>query len=162
MRYLAVRQTAPTFGSKVRAVCLTGHMLKIRKIIFLIGILFVVTPVFVAQGATCDGFDPEDPYGLECGNAAGLSNSDPRAVTARIINVLLGLLGIVALVLIIYSGFKYMTAGGNEEEAKKARQILGYAVIGIAIILSAYTISIFVLRSLDEANRPGEASPLSD
>jgi len=47
----------------------------------------------------------------------------------------------VAVVMIIYAGFLYVTAGGNETQIKKAHDALLWAVIGAAILLGAYIIS---------------------
>lgn len=70
---------------------------------------------------------------------------------AEIIKVVLGFLGIIFLVLIIYAGFLWMTAAGNEERIKKAKDIMIAAVIGVAIILAAYAITVFVVGKLLEA-----------
>jgi hypothetical protein len=112
------------------------------------GLLAWAGPVATA----CDGtYDPNDPFGVSCGNETGLTDTDPRLVVAKIIRVALGILGILATVLVLYAGFKWMTAGGNEENAKSAQKILFSAVIGLIIILSAYAISTFVLNQLVEA-----------
>ncbi|MBI4135324.1 DUF4215 domain-containing protein [Candidatus Uhrbacteria bacterium] len=85
-----------------------------------------------------------------------LSTADPRTIVANIIRIALGFLGVVALALILYGGFMYMTAAGNEERIEKARKILVNAVIGLAIILSAFAITQFILSRLQEATRgPG-------
>ena len=115
-----------------------------KKILLFFGVLgLLAVPVFVfAQG----------PYlGLEYGGATGLGQSDVRLTVSRMINVSLGLLGTISLVLILWAGFKWMTSGGNEEEAKNARKILIAATIGLAIILSAYSISNFVVNNLYKA-----------
>lgn len=80
-----------------------------------------------------------------------LGGGDIRVMIARIINVALGLLGIVALLLILYGGFLWMTAGGEAEQVEKAKRVLINSVIGLAIILSSFAISQFVLNSLVEA-----------
>ena len=77
-----------------------------------------------------------------------LGGGDIRVMIARIINVALGLLGIVALLLILYGGFLWMTAGGNSEKLDKAKKIILRAVIGLIIIISAYSITYFVFRYL--------------
>ena len=106
--------------------------------------------------AQCETFDPVgDPFGVKCGEATGLTAKDPRFVVGTIINVALSLMGILATVLIVYAGFKWMTAGGNEENVKSAQKILMAAVIGLVIILAAYAISSFVLRSLYQATTGG-------
>ncbi|MFA6424319.1 MAG: hypothetical protein WCV83_03370 [Candidatus Magasanikbacteria bacterium] len=71
---------------------------------------------------------------------------DPREIVAQIIRIVLGLLGTIFFVLTIYAGFLWMTAAGNEEQATKAKTLLTQAVIGLVIILTAYSITYFVLR----------------
>ncbi len=78
----------------------------------------------------------------------GLPSSDIRVLIARIIRVALGLLGTVFLVLLLYGGYLWMTAGGNPEQIESSKKILINATIGIAIILSAYAIVLLVMRLL--------------
>ena len=78
----------------------------------------------------------------------GLPATDIRIVVARIIRAAFGLVGIVMVVLILYAGYLWMTAGGNEEQISKAKGFLKNAVIGLAIMLSAFAIVTFVMRIL--------------
>ena len=78
----------------------------------------------------------------------GLPTTDIRLIIANIIRVALGLLGIIFLVLLLYGGYLWMTAGGNEEQVGSAKKILLNSIIGLLIILSAYGIVIFVMRML--------------
>lgn len=86
--------------------------------------------------------------GLEYGAQTGLGNADARTTTATIIRSALGLLGIVTTCLIMYAGFKWMTAGGNEDDIATAKKTMTAAVIGLLIIMSAYAITTFVISSL--------------
>lgn len=78
----------------------------------------------------------------------GLTALDIRVVIANIIRAVLGLIGIILVILIMYGGYLYMTAGGNDEQIGKAKAILKNAVIGLAIILAAYSIVLFVMKML--------------
>lgn len=93
----------------------------------------------------------DDLLGLQYGHETGLGAGDIRITVARIINVALGLIGMIFLVLIIYAGFKWMTAGGNTDAIDKAKQTISAAVIGLLLVLTAMTITNFVLRSLYKA-----------
>ncbi len=86
--------------------------------------------------------------GINYGTATGLSTRDVREVVARIINVAMGLLGIVAVVIILAGGFIWMTAAGNEEKVEKAKKLIFSGIIGLAIILTSFAIAQFVIRSL--------------
>jgi len=79
-----------------------------------------------------------------------LEKTLPQAV-GRIINVLLGFVGVILLVLIVYAGFLWLTAGGNEDQVAKAKKLIQNGVIGMAIILSAFIITTFVVSQLSKA-----------
>ncbi len=64
-----------------------------------------------------------------------------------IFNTILVLVGIIFLMVTVYSGIKWMTASGNEELMTAARNRIKLAVIGLAIILGAWIITTFVLRA---------------
>ncbi|MBP9869689.1 hypothetical protein KBC59_03995 [Patescibacteria group bacterium] len=82
-----------------------------------------------------------------------LGSGDIRQTAARIINVALGFLGIIAVVIVLLGGFKYMTAGGNEEKTSEARKLIVSGIIGLAIILSAWAITSFVISRLVTATQ---------
>ncbi len=88
-------------------------------------------------------------------SSSGLGDKELDETLGQLINVLLGLLGLIFLVLVIYSGFLWMTAGGDEKAVGKAKSILITAVIGLVILLSAYAISSFVLDQLITATGSG-------
>ena len=67
---------------------------------------------------------------------------------STIISLILSLVGVIFLVLMIYGGINWMTAGGNEAQVKKAKSTIGQAVIGLVIVLSAYAITYFIMQSL--------------
>ncbi|HCC83450.1 TPA: hypothetical protein DEP96_01215 [Candidatus Uhrbacteria bacterium] len=69
----------------------------------------------------------------------------------QLISVLLGFLGVIFLILIIYAGLLWMTAAGNEDKVKKAQGILMSSVIGLIILLSAYAISYFVISNIQNS-----------
>lgn len=81
-------------------------------------------------------------------NSIALGTKDVRETVAQVINVAMGLLGIVAVVIILAGGFMWMTAGGNEEKVDKAKQLIFSGIIGLAIILAAFAIAKFVINSL--------------
>ncbi|MDP3986402.1 MAG: hypothetical protein U1C53_00215 [Candidatus Veblenbacteria bacterium] len=70
---------------------------------------------------------------------------------ARIINILLGFLGVLAVVLVLWGGFKWMTAAGEESKIEEAKKLMGGGVVGLIIILAAYAITAFVVSQLTAA-----------
>ena len=86
--------------------------------------------------------------GLTYANTMGLGTRDIQATIFGIVNIIMGFLGIIAVLLILYGGFIWMTAQGSEEKITKARKIIVGGVIGLAIILSALGITNFVISNL--------------
>lgn len=78
---------------------------------------------------------------------------EPDAVltntTARIINGLLALVGVILLVLLIYGGILYMTAAGDDGRVAKAKGLMINAVIGLIVVILAYALAIFVIERLE-------------
>lgn len=82
-------------------------------------------------------------FGEDAGNV-----EDVRYKIVKIINVILTILGLIVVVLIIFAGFKWMTAAGNEEAVKSAQGIIKNAVIGLLIIVLAWSVTLFIMRRL--------------
>jgi len=86
--------------------------------------------------------------GLEYATATGLGTEDVRTTVSKVINAFMGLLGIVAVVIILLGGFKWMTAGGNEDKVGEAKKLILSGIIGLIIIMSAYAIAQFVVGAV--------------
>jgi len=132
-----------------------GRILGIAVFSILFAVAIFLLPHFVlAQVDT----------GLNHATGIGLSDTDPRIVIARIIRVILGFLGVIALSLILYAGWMYMMSGGAPDKIEKAKKILSSAAIGLVIILSAFAIASFILNYLNRSTQgtqggsPGENS----
>lgn len=63
-----------------------------------------------------------------------------RAIIKRIVDYILLFLGLIAVIMIIYGGFLYVTSAGNEENVAKGKKILIYAAVGIVIILISFAL----------------------
>ena len=66
-----------------------------------------------------------------------------------VINTFLSLLGVLFLIYMLYAGYNWMTAQGDEEKVTKAKDTIQRAVIGVIIVVAAYAISIFVIDRLE-------------
>lgn len=90
-------------------------------------------------------------FGLtESSKAANLPQGGPdlMGMVARVIGTALSLIGVIFMVLFIYGGFIWMTAGGDSGKTKKAKDLMTSAVIGAILIFSAYFITKFVINEL--------------
>lgn len=82
---------------------------------------------------------------------AGYANTDIAAVIGNVVLTLLTLLGVVFIVLIVYAGFKWMLAQGEEQKITEARNLIIHSIIGLFIVLAAYAISYFIISALQKA-----------
>lgn len=83
--------------------------------------------------------------------AAGLDKTGPASLPDFVGNVLgtaLSFIGVLFFALMVFGGFMWMTARGNDEQTKKAMSTITAAVIGLVIVLSSYTITTFVFKSV--------------
>ncbi len=60
------------------------------------------------------------------------------------LNALLGLLGLIFFILMVYAGFLWMGARGEEDKIQKAQKIIASALIGLFIVVAAYAITTLV------------------
>jgi len=125
-----------------------------KKILSLLLISLFVFPL-VSLALTNPAAANDDVFGLNYvkngDEGIALGQKDPREMAAQIINTVLTLLGIVAVVIVLLGGFKWMTAAGNEDKIGEAKKLLGAGVVGLVIILAAWGITTFVLNTLMEA-----------
>lgn len=81
------------------------------------------------------------------GAQIGLGDADLKETVLNIIRWILGIMTLIAVVMIIYAGFVWLTAAGNEDNVDKAKKIISAAVIGLIVVLLAWAIVIFVTRT---------------
>ncbi|OIO19297.1 MAG: hypothetical protein AUJ37_03150 [Candidatus Magasanikbacteria bacterium CG1_02_41_34] len=121
---------------------------------------------FLPSMASANGVSP-----LAASSSFGLGQNDPAAslglgttalddAVVGLINVMLGFLGLIAVVIILIGGFRWMTAGGNEDKVGQARKTIFAGIIGLAIILFAWGITIFVVQQLGKASGAEEFQTL--
>lgn len=112
---------------------------------------FAFTPALAASPVNEDINNQLEPIADLYGGDQNVGTEDLAATIADIIQIVLGLLGIIFIILIIYAGLMWMTSAGNDERISKAKRIMVAAVIGVAIVLAAYIITAFVINSLVDA-----------
>jgi hypothetical protein len=71
-------------------------------------------------------------------------NNDLSTVIGTIVGAVLAFIGVIFLILMIYGGFLWMTASGNEQQVDKAKNLITAAIIGLIIIFAAYAITAYI------------------
>jgi amino acid transporter len=89
----------------------------------------------------------EEEIGKEAFGQTG-NPEDVRVIVAKVVKVILSMVGITFFVLIVLAGYKWMTSGGNEEKVKEAKSQILKAVIGLIIIFISWFITTFVAGCL--------------
>lgn len=104
----------------------------------------VVVPVGSTASAACSG-------AIDCatqGSHAAQTGDTPSNLSAmikRVVNILLFVLGAVAVIVIIIGGIRYVVSGGDTGAMTGAKNTILYAVIGLVVAILAYAIVNFVL-----------------
>ncbi|MFH1867098.1 MAG: IPT/TIG domain-containing protein [Patescibacteria group bacterium] len=124
---------------------LSSKFLKLTSGSIIIVALVVVCWPVVASAQTAGGLT----------NFAGETSLGTQveliSTVARIINIVLGILGVIAIGIILYGGFLWLSSRGNQEQIAKAKKVLANGLIGLVIILTSFAIASFVFGKLYEA-----------
>ena len=78
----------------------------------------------------------------------GTNGSTLYTIVRNVVNLLIFIIGIIAVIMIVIGGFRYTTSGGDGSQTKSARDTIIYAVVGLVIAIMAYSIVNFVLREI--------------
>jgi protein-S-isoprenylcysteine O-methyltransferase Ste14 len=125
-----------------------------KNIIKVVMITFIMVPVLsLALSMPAFAQLNETNIGVPYAENLGLGNKDPRDMAVSIIQVVLGFLAIIVVLLILYGGFVWMTAGGNEDKVATGKKIITAGVVGLIIILAAWGIARFVVTVILNATQ---------
>ncbi len=78
---------------------------------------------------------------------ANKDNTDANSAVENIVKILLFVLGIIAVIVIIIGGLRYVVSGGDANAVKGAKDMILYAVVGLIVAIMAYAIVSFVVGS---------------
>jgi len=113
-----------------------------QAIALVLGVSLMIPMVALAQDPSETNFGLDNLTNIQLG-----TNTLPETISI-FINIILGFLGIVAFIIILLGGFKWMTSGGDEEKIGEARKLMGAGVVGMAIVLASWAIASFVIAQL--------------
>ena len=113
----------------------------------------VVTPVSAltlqegAEAARCDGC-PEDLFGN-------------TGVFKQVTNTVLYIVGVIAVIMLIIGGIKYVVSGGDAKKVTDAKNTVLYAIIGLAVAFLSFAIINFVITALPSGDESEETASLT-
>lgn len=121
-------------------------MKKIFKQILILTCLvaILILPYFVFAQQSTAPLNKLKEVGEEGGYSPDVDETTFAQTAGIIVNAFLSLLGIIFIILVIYAGYNWMTAGGDEEKIRKAKDTLWRAIIGLIITVGAYAIWNFI------------------
>jgi hypothetical protein len=101
------------------------------------------------QGGLCQGAQNlvVTPGATQCTE----QDTGLQGIIKTAVNILSIIVGIVAVIMIIVGGFRYITSGGNAERVKSAQNTILYAIIGLVVVALAQVIVRFVLTKTTNA-----------
>ena len=77
-----------------------------------------------------------------------LGQPDIRLLAARFIQGGLSIMGTIALLMMIYGGFLWLTSAGNSSKVQEGRDVLIWSVLGILVIASAFVVTTAVFNAI--------------
>lgn len=133
-------------GQKIKKL----FLIKSIVILAVVGLLSIIpAPAEVQAQLTSDQNEEMEDQASAFRQGAGYEeDTTVGGVIATGIKMVLGLLAMVFLIIMIVNGFKWMTAGGNEDKVKEAKNSIRNAIIGLIIVIAAYSITYFVFDVL--------------
>jgi len=120
--------------------------------LFILALMFLPTIVFGAVAGTGSA-DPTSALNNAVAGTGLETNKSVAAFAGGIIVAILGALGLLLMVLIVYAGVLWVTSQGEAAKVKKAQDLIKQAVIGIIIVFSAYALEQFVVYNLEQASK---------
>lgn len=119
--------------------------------LLMLGLSFVVSPD-VAFAGTCNPDIASNPLnsGTECAQGSGTATSlfDAGGIFQTITNILLFLIGAIAVIMLIIGGIRYVISGGDQAQVTSAKNTILYAIVGIIVAFLAFAAVNFVTTQL--------------
>ncbi len=123
------------------------YFIKIKIFIRIIAALalpyfvYAASPAYQNLEKVGEGESGEGPFMTSTSNSMA-------GIVGIVIDAFLGILGILFLSYLLYAGYNWMTAAGDEEKVTKAKDTIQRAIIGLIVIIGAYAITYFVIDKL--------------
>ena len=120
---------------------------KFLSYISALGAVAAVNPSAILAQLPAPAADTASIANVDTAAYGALLNYTPSMFLRTLINVMLGIAGVVSFVFLLWGGLQWILAGGDKEGTEKARKKITSALIGLAIVFSAYAL-LYILRAL--------------
>ncbi|MBI5765660.1 hypothetical protein HZA71_00325 [Candidatus Falkowbacteria bacterium] len=127
-----------------------------KRILATLVIVMTVSLVALPLITNAQTSTAENLFNLNAAKGIGLGGTALKETINKIIKVILGFLGLLAVIIILWGGFIWMTAMGDEAKVEQAKKLIVAGIIGIIIILAAYAIAQFVITNIGNATGLGD------
>lgn len=122
-----------------------------KSLTFLVTLL-TITASILGFSPVVRALDPcaqaGDKSSSVCSDFSSGSDTTMGNFWSNVISTMLMVIGILAVVVIIYGGLTYVTSAGKSDQVTRAKNIIIYAVVALVVAVSAYAIVTFVLGKL--------------
>lgn len=104
----------------------------------------------VIASAECDTATLNATNGANCAQGDNTPGSlfDNEGVFKKVVNIMLFLVGAIAVIMLIFGGIRYVTSGGAQDQVTAAKNTIMYAIIGIVVAILAFAVVNFVVGGL--------------
>jgi hypothetical protein len=136
---------------------MSGMKYKIVAVLIgLFGLLAVTGPAFAQtvqqeiNNGLCAGSNLQVPTGPGTGSCNGVNSASNNLekFVRHIVNILSAVIGIVAVIMIMVGGFRYVTSGGSDSSVTSAKNTILYAIIGLIIVALSQVLVHFTIKNL--------------
>jgi hypothetical protein len=116
-----------------------------------IGLIAIIAGVFAAPFVALAAYTGDTGLGATASQAGlGATPDDLSVVIGTVIRTALGVVGVVFLVLMVYAGYIWMIARGDEAKVSKAKDTIVNCIIGIVIVVGAYAITSYIITQFNK------------
>ncbi|HEY5806227.1 MAG TPA: pilin [Candidatus Saccharimonadales bacterium] len=125
--------------------------MKKRIVLAILVLVSLFSAVYALQPSTALAASPKDEIckGINTASGSGCENGDQlTGVIRNIVNIFSIIIGIFAVIMVMVSGFKYITDAGDSGNIASAKNTLIYAIIGLVVAALSQTLVKFVLDQL--------------
>ena len=122
-------------------------MKRYRKTLVAAVLSLAVAAVAVVMPIALPSASAQFKSGLDAARTDEMSTKPIGTTIGEVVNIFLYFVGAVAVIVVIWGGFQYVTSSGDSQKATTAKNTIMYAVIGLVVAIFAYAIVNFVLTT---------------